>query len=238
MAAKKKPQISLGPISDDLANLLKKAIMQGGSKSKQAGRILRTIESKAGGIFSNSPNAKKVTEIRAGGRRGAAQVAKTAEKRADMKLTDVMSKAHMAEMKKAGKNWDGSPSKASKDAAKKNIKTNKENDKLSAAFVQKAKNDKVTGSYSGQLSRAEVQAKRGTGRYESTTGKVTYVGKDAAKKAASESTGIEKGMAKRARTDGQKNIDLKKAVADAPDAASRREARKALREFQDRTGFR
>lgn len=238
MAAKRKPAISLGPISDDLGRMLKKALMQGGSKTKQAKRVLTTIENKAGGILSNSPNVRNAAAIRKAGRRGLAQVDKSAAKRADMKLTDVMSKAHMAEMKKAGKNWDGSPSKASKDGVKKNVKAGKENTKLSAAFVQKAKDDKIVSSYDKQIGRAEVMGKKATGRYESTTGRVKYIPKDAAKAAGKESTGINKGVAKRTRTDGQKNVDLKKAVADAKTAEARREARKVLREFQDRTGFR
>jgi hypothetical protein len=234
----KKPAISLGPISDDLCRMLKKALMQGGSKSKQAKRILTTIENKAGGILSNSPNVRNATAIRKAGRRGLAQVDKSAAKRADMKLTDVMSKKHMADMKKAGKNWDGSPSKASKDGVKKNTKSKKENTKLGEAFVQKAKNDKIITSYGKQIGRGEVMAKRATGRYESTTGRVKYIPKDAAAAAGRESTGINKGVAKRTRTDGQKNVDLKKAVTDAKTAEARREARKVLREFQDRTGFR
>jgi hypothetical protein len=237
----KKPTIGFGPIGDDLSRILKKALSGaiGAAKSEQGKRVVRKLETRAGLMQPRgNPARASVDKAKKQGEKLGTQLKRTDAKKADSKLTDVMSKAHMAEMKKGGKNWDGSPTKATKDAVKKNAKGGKENVKLSAAFVQKAKDDKIVSSYGKQIGRGEVMGKRATGRYESTTGKVKYVGKDAAKAAGKESTGIEKGVAKRARTDGQKNIDLKKDVANAKTPEAKREARKVLRAHQDRTGFR
>ena len=237
----KKPAISLGPIGDDLGRIISKALSgaKGMAKQSQAKKIVKKLESKTGYMQpKGNPARSAVDKASTRGEKLRTQLKRTDAKWDDMNTTARMSKKHMADMKSKGKNWDGSVNKPAAAGAKKNAKAGKENTKLSAAFVQKAKDDKIVSSYSKQIARGEVMGKRATGRYESTTGRVKYVGKDAAKAAGKESTGIEKGVAKRARTDGQKNVDLKKAVADAKTPEAKREARKVLRAHQDRTGFR
>jgi hypothetical protein len=241
MAAKRKPAISLGPISDDLGRIISKALSgaKGMAKQSQAKKVVKKLESKTGYMQpKGNPSRAAVDKASGRGEKLRTQLKRTDSKWDDMNTTARMSKKHMADMKSKGKNWDGSVNKPAASGAKKNAKASKENAKLSAAFVQKAKDDKIVSSYGKQIGRGEVMAKRGTGRYVSTTGKVKYVGKDAAKKAASESTGINKGVAKRVVTDGQKNVELKKAVASATTPEAKREARKVLRAHQDRTGFR
>jgi hypothetical protein len=239
--AKKKPAISLGPISDDLGRIISKALSgaKGMAKQGQAKKIVKKLESKTGYMQpKGNPARAAVDKASTKGEKLRVQLGRSNQKKQQSGMTTAMADKHMKSMKAQGKNWDGSVNKAAKDAGKKNAKAGKENTKLSAAFVQKAKDDKIVSSYGKQIGRGEVMGKRATGRYESTTGKVKYVGKDAARAAGKESTGIEKGMAKRARTDGQKNVDLKKAVADATTPEAKREARKVLRAHQDRTGFR
>ncbi|CAB4172086.1 hypothetical protein UFOVP923_49 [uncultured Caudovirales phage] len=241
MAAKKKPAISLGPISDDLGRIIAKALSgaQGVLKQTQAKKVASKLKDKAGYMQpKGNPARAAIDKAATKGEKLRVQIGRSNAKKAQMGMTSEMAEKHMKSMKSQGKNWDGSVNKPAAAGAKKNAKAGKENTKLSAAFVQKAKDDKIVSSYSKQIARGEVMGKRATGRYESTTGRVKYVGKDAAKAAGKESTGIEKGMAKRARTDGQKNVDLKKAVANAKTPEAKREARKVLRAHQDRTGFR
>ena len=123
-------------------------------------------------------------------------------------------------------------------AGKTGAKNKKANDKLGRDFIQGAKNNAAISSWTKQLGRQEVKAAESTGRYVSTTGKARYVSKEAAEAAGIESTGINKGMSKRVRDGVAKHQELKKNVRDAPDAASKRDARKILRDFEDRTGFR
>jgi hypothetical protein len=237
----KKPAIGLAPIGDDLSRIISKALSgaKGLVKKEQAKRVTQKLQNKAG--FQQpkgNPARTAIDNAAAKGEKLRVQLGRSNQKRQQAGMTTAMAEKHMKSMKSQGKNWDGSVNKSAASGAKKNAKAGKENTKLSAAFVQKAKDDKIVSSYGKQIGRGEVMGKRATGRYESTTGKVKYVGKDAAKAAGKESTGIEKGMAKRARTDGQKNVDLKKAVADAKTPEAKREARKVLRAHQDRTGFR
>lgn len=226
MAAAKKPAIGLGPIGDDLAKLLKKALMQGGGKTKQAKRVLFKLDRKAGGILSNTPNARKIKDIRKAGARGLVQTDRARLKRSEMALTTKMANEHMSKQSLKGLNWDGSLNKASKAkvAAEK---------KAQAEVAARAKKAAIIKKADRQMSKAEVEAAKGTGRYVSpSSGKVTYVGPKRASVGRSKAGAIPAQMGKNFKNQAEVQAGLRDAFKKATTKEARLKAARALRKHQ------
>jgi hypothetical protein len=225
MAAKKKPQIGFGPISDDVANIIKKAIMKGGDKGSQGRRVLRALESRAGGMFSSSPAAKKVTQTNAAARKGRKQVERTIAKRADMAKTTKMAKEFGNSQSGKGLKWDGSPTKGTK--AYKAGQSKAERDMAAKKTKETAINKNTR-----YMNKIDVEKARGTGRTVSpTSGKVRIVPKGRAAEGRSRAGAMESSLGKRFADGAAKRARLEKAVKDAKTPEARLKARRALRDF-------
>ena len=228
--APKKPAISLGPISDDLARIIKKAYMQGGKKTSQARRILGKLESKAGGFLSNTPTNRKVKEIRKGGQRGLAQTQRSVLKRSEMAKTTRMANEHMNKQTLKGLNWDGSPNKASQayQTAQR---------KARAEAAAKTSKDKLIKSVDKQMSKSEAEKLKGTGRYVSpNTGKVTNVSPKRAAVGRSKAGAIPAQMGKRNANLRAVQAGMRSDVKAAKTPAARLQATRILRNHQNKYG--
>lgn len=228
--APKKPAISLGPISDDLARIIKKAIMQGGKKGAQGARILRTLESKAGGIFSSTPSAKKVAQTMISANKGKKQVQRTVAKRAEMAKTTRMADEFSKSQSGKGLKWDGSPNKGSQ-----TFQTAQR--KARAEAAAKTSKDKLIKSVDKQMSKSEVEKLKGTGRYVSpTTGKVTNVSPKRAAVGRSRAGAIPAQMGNRNANLRAVQAGMRSDVKAAKTPAARLQATRILRNHQNKYG--
>jgi len=226
--APKKPAISLGPISDDLARIIKKAIMQGGKKGAQGARILRSLESKAGGIFSSTPSAKKVTQTMISASKGKKQVQRTVAKRAEMAKTTRMADEFSKSQSGKGLKWDGSPTKATKNYRTGQTKAERDLATKTAKETRINKNTKY-------MNKIDIETARGTGRTVSpTTGRVRNVPKGRAAEGRSRAGAMNSSMGKRFADTASKQSKLESNLKNAKTPEAKLKARRALREFREK----
>lgn len=227
MAAKKKPQIGLGPISDDLARMLVKALSgaAGAGKKSQAARVVSKITKKnpdytAGGraIYNVKNKASKIE----------GQFARSRTTRREMELTKKMADKFSKKQSGKGLKWDGSPTEATKAYRAGQTKAERE----LAAKTAKETTVKKNTRY---MNKIDVETARGTGRTVSpTTGRVRNVPSGRAAEGRSRAGAMNSGLGKRFADRAAKESKLEKAVKDAKSPEARLKARRALRDFRDK----
>ena len=230
MAAAKKPAIGLGPLDDKLAKMLMKALSgaAGSVKKSQANRVVSKITKKNPVLRSAGNNSIQNVKSKASQLERQfvkSRVAKT-EKAKTKTMADKFSKSQSGK----GLKWDGSPTEATKA-----YQTGQRKARGDAAA--KSTKDKIIRSADRQMSKAEVEAKKGTGRYVSpSSGKVTIVPPKRAAAGRSKAGAIPAQMGNRNKNAAQIQAGLRSDVKAAKTPQARLKATRALRNHQNDYG--
>ena len=230
MATNKKPQIGFGPIKDDLAKIIAKALSGavGVGKKSQARRIVTKLEQRNPVLRSAGNNAVQSVKTKAS--KLERQLVKSKIARGDRAKTTQMAKEHMNKQTLKGLNWDGSPNKATQ-AYKVGQR------KAEAEAAAKATKDKIVRSADRQMSKAEVEAMKGTGRYVSpSSGKVTNIPAKRAAAGRSKAGAIPAQMGNRNANLRKIQAGMRSDVKAAKTPAARLQATRVLRNHQNKYG--
>ncbi|CAB4151327.1 hypothetical protein UFOVP587_11 [uncultured Caudovirales phage] len=226
MASRKKPEIGFGPIKDDLAKLLTKALSgQLGKTKKSQGRRIITVLEKRNPVLRSAGNSS-VQNVKTKASKLERAFVKSKVARDDRAKTAKMADTFSKSQSGKGLNWDGSLNKASKAkvAAEKKAQAEVESRAKKAAIIKKADR---------QMSKAEVEAAKGTGRYVSpSSGKVTYVGPKRAGVGRSKAGAIPAQMGKNFKNQAEVQAGLRDAFKKATTKEARLKAARALRKHQ------
>ena len=228
MAAKRKPAIGGGGISDDLARMLVKALSgaAGAGKKSQARRIVTKIERK--NPVSTSAGGRSIGAVTSKASKIEGQFARSRTTRREMEMTKKMADKFSKKQSGKGLKWDGSPTEATKAYRAGQTKAERE----LAAKTAKETTVKKNTRY---MNKIDVEKARGTGRTVSpTTGRVRNVPKGRAAEGRSRAGAMESGLGKRFADRAAKESKLEQAVKDAKNPEARLKARRALREFRDK----
>ena len=227
MAAKKKPQIGGGGISDDLAKMLVKALSgaAGAGKKSQAGRVVSKITKKnpdytAGGraVYNVKNKASKLE----------GQFARSRTTRREMEMTKKMADKFSKKQSGKGLKWDGSPTEATKAYRAGQTKAERE-------LAAKTAKETVVKKNTRYMNKIDVETARGTGRTVSpTTGRVRNVPKGRAAEGRSRAGAMESGLGKRFADNAAKQSKLESNLKNAKTPEAKLKARRALREFRDK----
>lgn len=239
MAAKKsssrKPAIGFGPIGDDLARALSKALSgaKGMSKKTQAKRIVGKMEKRNPVMRSEGWSSVQQTKIK--GSKLEHQLQRSRTKKADAALTKEMAKAHSDKMTAAGKNWDASPNKRLQKQAKVNAKNRAEN----VAMEKKAtkQTPAKVKSVAKQFNKMDIESKRGQGSVMGTKGKVKRVSPKRAAQGRRTSGAINSQLAKKGEANKKALEKLQNGIKQAKTPQQKLDARRKLRKFREENGF-
>lgn len=239
MAAKKsssrKPAIGIGPIGDDLARMLSKALSgaKGASKKSQAKRIVGKIEKK--NPVMRSEGWSSVQGVKSKGSKLEHQLQRSRTKKADTALTKEMASKRSEKMTAAGKNWDASANKNLARQAKINAKNRAENVELAKKAAKKT--PAKVKSVAKQFNKMDMERRRGEGAIVSTSGKVKPVSKKRAAQGRRTAGAINSNLAKKGAANKQLLDALEKKVKNAKTADKKLQARRNLRKFREDNGF-
>jgi hypothetical protein len=230
MAAKRKPAIGLGPIKDDLAKMLVKALSgaAGSSKKSQATRVVSKIEKKNPVLRSAGNNSVQTVKGKASKIEG--QFARSRVAKTDKAKTTAMANKFGRSQSGKGLKWDGSPTEGTKAYKAGQSKAERDLASKSAKETMVNKNTKV-------MNKIDVETARGTGRTVSpTTGKVRYVPKGRAAEGRSRAGAMGAGVGKRNADAAKVQSKLVANVDNAKTPAGKVAARRALREHRGKYG--
>jgi hypothetical protein len=230
MAAKRKPAIGLGPIKDDLAKMLVKALSgaAGSSKKSQATRVVSKITKKNPVLRSAGNNSVQTVKGKASKLEG--QFSRSRVAKADKAKTKTMADKFGKSQSGKGLKWDGSPTEGTKAYKAGQSKAQRDLATKSAKETMVNKNTKV-------MNKIDVETARGTGRTVSpTTGKVRYVPKGRAAEGRSRAGAMASNAGKRNSEAAKVQAKLVANVDNAKTAAGRVAARRVLREHRGKYG--
>jgi len=228
MAAKRKPAIGLGPIKDDLAKMLVKALSgaAGSSKKSQATRVVSKITKKNPVLRSAGNNSVQTVKGKASKLEG--QFSRSRIAKADKAKTKTMADKFGKSQSGKGLKWDGSPTEGTKAYKAGQSKAERDSATKTAKETMVNKNTKV-------MNKIDVETARGTGRTVSpTSGKVRYVPKGRAAEGRSRAGAMDSGLGKRFADTAAKQSKLESNVKNAKTPDAKLKARRALREFRDK----
>jgi hypothetical protein len=223
MAAKRKPAIGLGPIKDDLAKMLVKALSgaAGSSKKSQANRVVSKITKK---------NTSAGMGIRSKAGKIEGQFARSRVAKAERAKTTAMANKFGRSQSGKGLKWDGSPTEGTKAYKAGQSKAQRDLATKTAKETMVKKNTKV-------MNKIDVETARGTGRTVSpTTGKVRYVPKGRAAEGRSRAGAMASNAGKRNAEAAKVQAKLVANVDSAKTPAGKVAARRVLREHRGKYG--
>jgi hypothetical protein len=228
MAAKRKPAIGGGGISDDLAKMLVKALSgaAGAGKKSQANRVVSRITKK--NPVATSVGGRSIGAVRSKASKIEGQFARSRTTRREIEMTKKMADKFGKKQSGKGLKWDGSPTEATKAYKAGQSKAERDLATKTAKETMVKKNTKV-------MNKIDVETARGTGRTVSpTTGKVRYVPKGRAAEGRSRAGAMDSGLGKRFADTAAKQSKLESNVKNAKTPDAKLKARRALREFRDK----
>jgi len=230
MAAKKKPQIGGGGISDDLAKMLVKALSgaAGAGKKSQANRVVSRITKK--NPVATSVGGRSIGAVRSKASKIEGQFARSRTTRREIEMTKKMADKFGKKQSGKGLKWDGSPTEATKAYKAGQSKAERDLATKTAKETMVKKNTKV-------MNKIDVETARGTGRTVSpTTGKVRYVPKGRAAEGRSRAGAMGAGLGKRNASAAETQARLVANIDKAKTPQGRVEARRILRAHRDKYG--
>jgi hypothetical protein len=234
----KKPAIGLGPISDDLARKLIKALSgAAGTKPKAtASRIVAKVDKKNPQI--RSAGKGKVTEVKSKADKLAKQMTKTTNYKKEKAYTSEMAKKHSDRMTASGRNWDGSKNPRLEKAVKANAKNRAQNADMAAKAVKKAAGDSATlASSRKMLNKYDIESNRGQGKVvrRGTGGRSDDVSPRRAAQGRSTAGALGSNMKKKFAKEQAEIKSLQDKISKAP-ADKKAALRRQLRAFREETG--
>ncbi len=234
----KKPAIGLGPISDDLARKLIKALSgAAGAKPKAtASRIVAKVDKKNPQI--RSAGKGKVTEVKSKADKLSKQMTKTAKYKQEKAVTSKMAKEHSDKMTASGRNWDGSKNPRLEKAVKANAKNRAENTAMAKKAAKQAAGDsKTVASSKKQFNKYDIEKNRGEGKVvrRGTGGRSDDVSPRRAAQGRSTAGALGSNMKKKFANEEATIRSLQDKIAKAP-ADKKTALRRQLRAFREETG--